>query len=207
MIRFLQIAACASVLAVSLAGVLIFQRTVPRAVAGMTGHVASATEGAVVDAKDGPPAPAFNDGVWINSDALTLASLRGRVVVVDFWTFGCYNCRNTLPSIKRLHDTYGAKGLTVVGVHTPESSYEKEIANVRRSVGSLGIRYPILTDNDYATWNAYGVEAWPTVFILDRRGRVRYKHVGEGAYDEQERTVKTLLAEEYKDDRGDAAKK
>lgn len=195
MIRLLQMTACAAVLAALLAGVFIFQRTVPR----VTGLITSASGGAGVEAKDAPAAPAFSQGAWINSDALTLASLRGRVVVVDFWTFGCYNCRNTLPSIKRLHDTYAAKGLTVVGVHTPESAYEKDFANVRRSVGSLGIRYPVVTDNDYATWHAYNVNAWPTVFILDRRGRVRYQHVGEGAYEEQERVVKTLLAEEYKE--------
>ena len=202
MIRFLQIAACAAVLAVLLGGVLVFQRGVPRDRAGMAGLVAPAAGGAPVGAKDAPAAPAFGAGTWINSDALTLASLRGRVVVVDFWTFGCDNCRNTLPSLKRLHESYAAKGLTVVGVHTPESDYEKVLANVRRSVGSLGILYPVVTDNDYATWDAYGVNAWPTVFILDRRGRVRYRHVGEGAYDEQERAVRALLAEEYG---GDAA--
>ena len=148
-----------------------------------------------VPAKDSPTAPEFAPGTWINSDPLTLKKLRGRVVLVEFWTFGCYNCRNTLPYVKRWDEQYRDKGLTVVGVHSPELEEERVIDNVRRETASLGIRYPVVTDNDYATWRAYNVEAWPTIFVLDKEGRIRWKHVGEGRYDEAETVIKTLLAE------------
>jgi thiol-disulfide isomerase/thioredoxin len=166
--------------------------------AGTTFNSDAHTRSALIAAKDATQAPAFAEGTWINSDPLTLDQLRGRVVVVDFWTFACFNCRNTLPALKHLQDTYAARGLSIVGVHTPELEREQVIENVRREVSSLGIAYAVLTDNDYATWNAYHVEAWPTVFILDKRGRVRYRHVGEGDYDVQERAIKALLAEDYK---------
>jgi peptide-methionine (R)-S-oxide reductase len=145
--------------------------------------------------KNSPTAPEFAPGTWINSEPLTIKGLRGRVVLVDFWTFGCYNCRNTLPSLKRWHERYSDKGLTIVGVHSPEFDAEKKIENVRREVASLGIRYPVVTDNDYETWRAYNVKAWPTVFLLDKSARVRWMHVGEGAYEEAERTIQKLLEE------------
>ena len=207
MIRIFQAAACAVVLVALLAGVAAFERRAPlfasRLVSTATGAAmfdgSSFKRDTVLDAKDAPQAPAFAQGTWINSEPLKLEDLRGRVVVIDFWTFGCFNCRNTLPAIKRLHETYAAQGLTIVGVHTPELDREQVVANVRREVSSLGIRYAVVTDNDYATWHAYNVEAWPTIFILDKRGRVRYEHIGEGAYDAQERVIKMLLAEEFKD--------
>lgn len=143
---------------------------------------------------DAPVAPEFTAGTWINSEPLTMKSLRGRVVVVEFWT-GCYNCRNTLPAVKRLHERYSDKGLTIVGVHSPEFDREKKIENVRREVASLGIRYPVVTDNDYETWRAYNVEAWPTTMIIDKLGRVRFAHVGEGKYKEIETAIQELLAE------------
>ena len=156
------------------------------------------SENRLVPDTNSPTAPEFAAGTWINSDPLTLKSLRGHVVLVDFWTFGCYNCRNTLPSLKSLHQKYGDKGLAIVGVHSPEFDEEKKVENVRREVASLGIRYPVVTDNDYETWRAYGVQAWPTVFVLDKTGHVRWSHVGEGAYDETEATIKKLLAENEK---------
>ena len=140
-------------------------------------------------------APEFASGDWINSEPLTLKSLRGRVVLVEFWTFGCFNCRNTLPSVKEWDARYRDKGLTIVGVHSPEMDDEKELANVRREVAELGIHYPVVTDNDYATWRAYDVSAWPTIFVLDKSGRIRWTHVGEGAYEETERVIQKLLAE------------
>ena len=129
------------------------------------------------------------------SEPLTLKSLRGRVVVVEFWTFGCFNCRNTLPSIKEWDARYRDKGLTIVGVHSPEFDDEKKIENLRREVSELGIHYPVVTDNDYATWRAYDVGAWPTTFVLDKSGRIRWTHIGEGAYDQTEHVIQTLLAE------------
>ena len=143
-------------------------------------------------------APEFAGGAWINSAPLTLKGLRGRVVLIEFWTFGCYNCRNTLPTVKSWDARYRDKGLTIIGVHTPELDRERNIDNVRREVASLEIHYPVVTDNDYATWKAYEVEAWPTLFVLDKQGRVRWTHVGEGAYDETEQAIRKLLTEDEK---------
>lgn len=140
-------------------------------------------------------APELAAGDWINSEPLKLKGLRGRVVLIDFWTFGCYNCRNTLPFVKGWHDRYRDKGLTVIGVHSPEFDYEKKVENLRREVNSLSIRYPVVSDNDFKTWDAYNVAAWPAVFLIDKQGRVRWMHVGEGRYDETERLIQSLLAE------------
>jgi thiol-disulfide isomerase/thioredoxin len=158
-------------------------------------HGGSASPAILVSEDKSPSAPEFAAGDWINSEPLTLKSLRGRVVLVDFWTFGCYNCRNTLPAIKSLDARYREKGLTIVGVHSPEFADEKKLENVRREIAELEIYYPVVTDTDYATWRAYDVAAWPTIFVLDKSGRVRWTHVGEGAYDETEQVIQKLLAE------------
>jgi len=150
----------------------------------------------VVTESKAPAAPEISSGLWINSEPLTLMSLQGRVVLIEFWTFGCYNCRNVLPSVKAWDARYRDKGLTIIGVHTPEFDSERNIDTLRREVAELGIQYPVVSDNDYATWKAYGVEAWPTLFVVDKQGRVRWAHVGEGAYDETEEVIKKLLAEE-----------
>lgn len=150
----------------------------------------------VVKEVKAPAAPEISNGLWINSEPLTLDSLRGRVVLLEFWTFACYNCRNTLPSVQKWDTEYREKGLTIIGVHTPELDYERDAENLRRQVAALGIKYPVVTDNDYTTWKAYQVEAWPTVFVLDKQGRVRWTHVGEGYYDETEQVIKRLLAEQ-----------
>jgi len=143
-----------------------------------------------------PLAPEISGGQWINSEPLTLQSLRGRVVLIEFWTFACYNCRNTLPTLKSWDMRYRDKGLTIIGVHTPELDIERNIDSLRREIASLEIRYAVVTDNDYDLWKAYKVEAWPTLFLLDKQGRVRWTHVGEGAYSETEDVTKRLLAEE-----------
>ncbi len=141
------------------------------------------------------PAPPIADGKWINSEALTLDGLRGKVVYLEFWTFGCYNCRNTFPTVKRFDATLRDKGLTIIGVHTPESEYEKNFDSVKTAVEKNELKYPVVLDVDYKTWEAFGVNAWPTIIILDKQGRIRYTHVGEGAYDTQENVIKTLLTE------------
>ena len=141
-------------------------------------------------------APDFSKGVWLNSGPLTLEGLRGRVVLVEFWTYGCYNCLNTLPSVKGWDETYREQGLVVVGIHTPESRSEKDLNNLRSNVKTLGIRFPVVTDNDFETWRAYGVEAWPTIALLDKQGRVRWTHIGEGAYKQTEDAIRKLLAED-----------
>jgi len=140
-------------------------------------------------------APELAAGDWINSEPLKLNELRGRVVLIEFWTFGCINCRNTLPFVKSWADRYREKGLTVIGVHSPEFDEERNVEQLRREVTSLGIRYAVVTDNDYQTWSAYHVEAWPTTFLLDKQGRIRWMHQGEGSYDEAERLIQKLLAE------------
>ena len=149
----------------------------------------------VTEETKAPVAPEISSGMWINSEPLTLKSLRGRVVLIDFWTFACYNCRNTLPSLKKWDAQYKDKGLTIIGVHTPELDFERDIDQLRREVAGLGIKYPVVTDQDYSTWKAYAVEAWPTLFLLDKQGRVRWSHVGEGYYDETEEVIRKLLAE------------
>ena len=151
--------------------------------------------GRITEETKAPTAPELKSGLWINSEPLTLKNLQGRVVLIEFWTFACYNCQNTLPTIKKWDTQYRDKGLTIIGVHTPELDYESNIDNLRREVVKLGLKYPIVTDNDYSTWKAYGVEAWPTLFLLDKQGRVRWTHVGEGAYNETEAAIKKLLAE------------
>jgi thiol-disulfide isomerase/thioredoxin len=175
-------------------GVLSYGVTRLRSISGGSSQLVSSDD--LVSESKSPSAPEFAPGTWINSEPMTLKSLRGRVVLVEFWTFGCYNCRNTLPSVEEWDTRYREKGLTIVGVHSPEFDDEKKPENVRREVASLGIHYPVVTDNDYATWRAYGVEAWPTVFVLDKSGRIRWTHVGEGAYDDTEQVIEKLLAED-----------
>jgi len=167
----------------------------PAAKANVAVAVSDLQPDELIAAANAPAAPEFAKGNWINSDPLTLNGLRGHVVLVEFWTFGCYNCRNTLPSVKEWDARYRERGLTIVGVHTPETTSEYSIDNVRREVPGLGIKYSVVTDNDYTTWKAYGVEAWPTILVIDKHGRIRWLHVGEGKYDETESVIKTLLAE------------
>jgi thiol-disulfide isomerase/thioredoxin len=157
--------------------------------------------GKVTEETKAPAAPEIDSGTWINSEPLTLKSLRGHVVLIEFWTFACYNCRNTLPTVKKWDAQYRQQGLTIIGVHTPELDYERNVENLRREVTGLGITYPVVTDNDYSTWKTYSVEAWPTLFLIDKQGRMRWMHVGEGAYDETEQAIKKLLAEDRIDTR------
>jgi len=142
------------------------------------------------------PAPDFA-GVttWLNSEPLALAGLEGRVVLVDFWTYSCINCLRTLPYLRAWHERYRSSGLVIAGVHTPEFAFERELGNVRESIRRLGIRYPVAVDNDYGTWNAWGNRYWPAKFLVDRAGRVRYYHFGEGEYATTERAIRALLAE------------
>jgi cytochrome c biogenesis protein CcdA/thiol-disulfide isomerase/thioredoxin len=140
--------------------------------------------------------PGFSGGgAWINSKPLTAESLRGKVVMVDFWTFLCYNCLNALPHVEALEAKYRDSGLVVVGVHTPEFPTEYDEANVRDNVKRLGVVYPVVMDNSYAIWKAFKNQYWPAAFFIDRSGKVRYHHYGEGAYDEQDRVVSQLLHE------------
>ncbi len=146
--------------------------------------------------KDFGPAPAFiGISTWINSKPLTIAGLRGRVVLVDFWTYSCINCLRALPHLKAWDAAYRKAGLTIVGVHTPEFAFEHVVSNVRKATRELGVRYPVAIDNGYATWDAYQNGAWPTEYLIDRRGVIREIKEGEGRYDETERTIRRLLGE------------
>jgi thiol-disulfide isomerase/thioredoxin len=133
---------------------------------------------------------------WINSPPLTPAALRGKVVLVDFWTYTCVNWLRTLPYVRAWAAKYRDLGLVVVGVHTPEFSVEHDLANVRRAVSQMGIAYPVAADNDYAVWRAFDNDYWPAVYLADSRGRIRYHHFGEGDYAETERAIQDLLAED-----------
>jgi cytochrome c biogenesis protein CcdA/thiol-disulfide isomerase/thioredoxin len=147
--------------------------------------------------EDFGPAPDFEGiSLWLNSKPLTLAQLRGKVVLIDFWTYSCINCLRTLPHVRGWYRTYRGAGLVVVGVHTPEFAFERVPGNVRRAVGELGVDYPVALDNDYGTWNAWLNRYWPAKYLIDRRGHLRYAHFGEGSYEETERVIRTLLAEE-----------
>jgi cytochrome c biogenesis protein CcdA/thiol-disulfide isomerase/thioredoxin len=145
------------------------------------------------------PAPEFTETQrWFNTPGnrpLTLAGLRGRVVLIDFWTYTCINCLRTLPYLKAWDATYRADGLTIVGVHTPEFAFEHDATNVASAIGRFGLRYPVVQDNQMGTWNAYGNQYWPADYLIDARGQVRYATFGEGDYSQTETAIRALLAE------------
>jgi len=132
---------------------------------------------------------------WINSPPLTLAGLRGKVVLVHFWTFACINCIHVQPYVKAWYTRYAAAGLVVIGVHTPELSFERDIGNVRKAVADDGVTFPVAFDPAYATWNAYGNSYWPAFYLVDRAGRIRHVHAGEGDYAGSEQAIRELLLE------------
>lgn len=143
-----------------------------------------------------PKAPDFTaGGEWINSQPLTLEKLKGKVVLVDFWTYTCINCIRTLPYLTSWYEKYHDLGFEIVGVHTPEFEFEKVTGNVKKAVADFGLKYPIMQDNDYATWNAYNNHYWPAHYLLDKKGKIRYTHFGEGEYDTTEKKIQDLLKE------------
>jgi len=147
-----------------------------------------------VPLKDYGAAPDVHDiSAWINSRPLSLPGLRGKVVLVDFWTYSCINCLRTLPYLKAWDARYRSKGLVILGVHTPEFAFEHDLGNVRAAVKRLGVRYPVALDNSYGTWKAYANNYWPADYLVDQAGRVRHIHFGEGDYAETERNIRLLL--------------
>ena len=132
---------------------------------------------------------------WLNSPPLSAADLRGKVVLLDIWTYSCINCLRTLPYVKAWASKYKDDGLVVIGVHDPEFAFERDAGNVKRAVANLGITYPVAIDNKYAIWDDLNNEYWPAHYIVDAQGRIRYHHFGEGSYDETERAIQQLLAE------------
>lgn len=181
-------------------------------VAGVLGAAAFAFAHNVSNAVAAPPAagptfrpaPEWKNTSWLNSERpLTLPSLRGRVVLLNFWVFTCYNCTNTVPSIRTFDEQYRAKGLTVIGIHTPEFppyAGEHDRGNVAAALKKEGIKYANAQDNDRATWRLYGIRYWPSFVLIDKRGQIRYEgygefHIGDQWHKEWSRRIEELLAE------------
>jgi thiol-disulfide isomerase/thioredoxin len=180
-----------------------------------TGNAMVATSGSMMAASSGgmlraaqpvsenaPPLPvegqlpSLNGAVqWLNSPPLTAQSLRGKVVLVDFWTYSCINCLRSLPYVKAWAEKYKDQGLVVIGVHAPEFAFERNIDNVKKATHDLGIDYPVAIDNNYAIWRSLNNEYWPAHYFVDAQGRIRYHHFGEGDYAESEKVIQQLLAE------------
>ena len=140
--------------------------------------------------------PALEGAIqWINSPPLSATALRGKVVLIDFWTYTCINWRRTLPYVRAWAEKYKDHGLIVIGVHTPEFGFEKNLDNVYRAMGSLAIRYPVPVDSNYRIWRAFSNQYWPAIYIADAQGHIRYHQFGEGAYQQSERVIQQLLAE------------
>lgn len=151
---------------------------------------------AVFNVKEPYQAPELQDiQDWINSEPLTLAKLKGRVVLIDFWTYSCINCQRTQPYLNKWYDKYKDNGLVIIGAHAPEFAFEKVPENVRKAVKEANIKYPVALDNNFTTWNSYKNEFWPAKYLIDKDGQVRYTHFGEGKYDETEGAIQTLLKE------------
>ncbi len=141
-------------------------------------------------------------GAWFNlpadateSEPLTLEKLKGKVVIIDFWTYTCINCQRTLPYLRDWHEKYSDKGLVIIGVHSPEFEFEKSEKNVAQAIKDFQLEYPVVQDNDFATWRAYNNRYWPAKYFIDKEGYIRYHHFGEGAYDESEKVIQELLKE------------
>ncbi len=130
---------------------------------------------------------------WINSEMLTMSQLKGKVVLVDFWTYSCINCVRTLPSLKKWYQKYKDKGFVIIGVHTPEFAFEHDIKNVKNAIKRFDIAYPVALDNDYMTWKNYHNNYWPAHYLIDQHGIIKYIHFGEGAYDKTENVIRSLL--------------
>ena len=144
----------------------------------------------------GSKAPEFSHiQGWLNSRPLTMESLQGKAVLLDFWTFGCANCIRTLPHVRELHMKYSGDRFVVVGVHTPEYEFEKSPENVADAVKRFRIEYPVAIDNENVTWRLYGNQYWPRQTLVDARGRVRWEHAGEGDYDKMDEEIRVLLKE------------
>jgi cytochrome c biogenesis protein CcdA/thiol-disulfide isomerase/thioredoxin len=166
-------------------------------------RVRGATRETSAALRDYGAAPSFTGiGQWINTPGerpLSIAGLRGKVVLIDFWTYSCINCLRTLPHLRAWDRTYRSQGLTIVGVHTPEFAFEQEEGNVRSAVKRLDLDYAVAMDNDFGTWSAYQNRYWPAKYLIDARGHIRYVHFGEGAYDTTESQIRALLAERKND--------
>lgn len=160
--------------------------------------VSKASASSLTEQQDSDFMPSLEGAVeWLNSEPLSTESLRGKVVLVDIWTYDCINCQRTLPYVKQWAKKYEKEGLVVIGVHTPEYPYEKLISSVRRKVKDLDISYPVAIDNDYTIWRAFNNQYWPAHYFIDAKGRLRFSHFGEGRYKDQEQIIEQLLQEAH----------
>ncbi|HEX4998848.1 MAG TPA: redoxin domain-containing protein [Terriglobia bacterium] len=151
------------------------------------------------DAFKGQYAPELKvQSTWLNSPPLTLDSLRGKVVLIDFWAWDCPNCAEALPHVKELHDKYAKDGLVVLGVHTPRIDYEKDLAKLKATIAAKGIQYPVVVDNDYEIWTDYLCNVWPSHFVVDQEGMIQLSHNGTGRYEDTESVVRRLLGKDPK---------
>ena len=142
------------------------------------------------------PAPTLEGGTqWLNGPPLTAADLKGKVVLVDFWTYDCINCLNHLPAVRSWYDKYKDQGLVVVGVHTPEFAFERSTKNVQDAIARLQVKHPVVQDNQFAIWKAFNNRYWPAIYLIDAQGRIVYQHFGEGAYTQTESKIRDLLAQ------------
>jgi thiol-disulfide isomerase/thioredoxin len=156
------------------------------------------TKPVITDLPDLGPAPELENQVWLNTDnPLKLADLRGNVVLLDMWTFGCINCQHVIPYLENWYDQYHSKGLVIIGNHYPEFGYEADLNNLKQAVARLKISYPVAQDNEGKTWNAYNNHYWPALFLIDKKGEIRYRYIGEGNYSETESVIQALLAESH----------
>jgi len=143
-------------------------------------------------------APELTNTTWLNVDApLRLADLRGKVVIVEMWTFGCINCQHVMPALKEWHAKYHDQGLVIIGNHFPEFDYEADLNNLKEAIARDGIEYAVAQDNNGDTWRAYNNHYWPALYLIDKQGHIRYVHIGEGAYKETEANIQALLDETY----------
>src|SRR4029079_9110370 len=160
---------------------------------GMEDHMPS---GGSASLHEQGPMPPFDGATgWLNSMPLDAKALKGKVVLVDFWTYSCINCIRTVPEVAALHKRYGKDGLVVVGVHTPEFAFERDPANIRKAIGDFGITYPVAIDSNYTIWRAFKNQYWPAHYLADANGRIRYHHFGEGGAGQTEAAIRKLLAE------------
>lgn len=175
---------------------LIFDTSVPSP--GNSSTASSPAQEETVSLPNLGPAPELQNDVWLNADEpLRLANLRGKVVLLEMWTFGCINCRNVVPALQGWHEDYKDQGLVVIANHYPEFSYEEDLELVKQATMDLGITYAVAQDNDRLTWGAYNNRYWPTLYLIDKHGNLRYTHIGEGRYAETEAAIVALLNESY----------
>ena len=160
-------------------------------VAAVTSHASAGDETGWV----GKATPGISEGTWLNSPPLTSGALKGKVVLVEFWTFACVNCRHTISHLREWYSRHAGESFEIVGVHTPELARERNVDALREEIRRQGITWPVVTDNEGKTWDAWHQRYWPVIYLVDRKGIVRYVHVGEGSYDGTERVIEQLLTE------------